>query len=158
MTWRALRERKRSPLAAIPLAPKARAIRTAAAQGGRHVKYLVMDVPIFTTPGANMWRFGQTRLTWVDWCLTWRAAAALSPAPLASPVDVIQLDDVADGMAIVGFLHRLKQLVFHHPSRVVVHSELALQLHRRDACQRSLGSNAKPAALVRTAPRCRSPA
>lgn len=58
-------------------------------------------------------------------CHKWRLACRAT-TPLATPVNIIELNDAADGLLVIGLFHGLQQLVFEHPGGVIFDTQLAL--------------------------------
>jgi len=60
-------------------------------------------------------------------------AAALATASFAAPVDIIDLDEPAQRLAIISLLHDLHELVLHAPGGVAGDAQLAVQSQGGDA-------------------------
>ena len=82
--------------------------------------------PFRATVGTHLGRSHKGRLAH-------GTAPALAPAGLAAQIGVIDFHDAAQRLAVVPLAHRLHEFVLQHPSRVVAHPQLALEVHRRDA-------------------------
>lgn len=59
--------------------------------------------------------------------------AAFAAPALSAPIGIVELDEPAQGLGVVTFLHGLQQLVFQSPGRVVANAELALEFQCRHA-------------------------
>ena len=72
-------------------------------------------------------------------CLTSKGVLRSAPRPRLPPLTcppkmgVIDFHDAEQRLGVVPLAHRLHELVLQHPSHVVAHLQLALEIHRRDA-------------------------
>jgi hypothetical protein len=69
-------------------------------------------------------------------CFTRCATTPLATSAFASPVGIIQLDLSQQRLAVVTFLHYLKQLVLHTPGCVVANTQLPLEFQCRNTVLR----------------------
>ena len=58
--------------------------------------------------------------------LACRALTLFATTALATPVDIIELNDAADGLLVIGLFHGLQQLVLENPGGVIFDAQLAL--------------------------------